>query len=392
MVSFSLIHIAETVKPFRNLKLMLISSATDIPLQFQDGRPVEHIILVCDVDGVIRNSTESDADPQIIASIQELIADQKADVAFISGTPVTQNPLLETWRRGNITLDKAVGRFLTRELEESKVAIYGSLGGQRMTCGGQVEITEEYSLDIMFELSKLLLYGFLGEVKNQGTQKQKSCAEDLESMLDELKLKNKQQSPSITPDEFSEIVFKIHSHLDSNFRLISYGAFVETQTSNPPWNTTWSSKWIKGQLNCPNLLISQVADEQKQVATGLAHRGNDGFNFLIVSKTNKSHTIKKYMQEKLLLYPDAMIVTIGDTQVDFPMHQHAHLAYHVGKEEVWKNHYLPQCLLVRDKFGRDSQHVTGTLYVLNTLKKNIGKPICDWNIPTPLCFLTSSSS
>jgi hypothetical protein len=350
-----------------------------IPSQFQDGRPIEHIILVCDVDGVIRNSTEADADLRVVASIGELINNHNVDVAFISGTPITQDPFLETWRRGNITLDKAVGSLFARELKEKKITIYGALGGQRMAQEGQVEIVDEYTFDITFELGKLILYAFLEEVENEGTQQQKKFAEDLRSSIDELKLKNKQQPSIATADEFREIVFKIRSQLDPNFRLISYGAFVESHTSNPPWNTIRSLKWLKSQLDCSHLLISQVTEEQKQVATGLAHRGVGGFNFLMISKTNKSLTIKKHIQEKQLVYPDALVVTIGDTQVDFPMHQHAHLAFHVGREDVWKNHYLSQCMLVLDKFGRDSQHVNGTLHVLNILKNGIGKSIFDWN-------------
>ena len=363
---------------------MLICKASNrnTLLQFQDGRPIENIILVCDVDGVIRNSTEADADPQIVTLIKDLVSTHHIDVAFLSGTPVTQNPFLEIWRRGGHTLDKAVGKFFSRELEESKVTIYGALGGQRMTQEGQVDIIDQYPPDITFELGKLLLYAFLEEVRNEGSPQQVKYAEDLKPIIDELELKNKQQASIVTANEFGEVISKIHSKLDSNFRLVSYGAFVESQTSNPPWNTARSLQWIKNQLDSPDLLISQFPEEQKQLAMGLAHRGNDGFNFLMISKTNKSLTIKKHLQEKLRLYPNALIVTIGDTQVDFPMHQHAHLSYHVGLEQVWKDHCLPHCMLVKDKFGQDSQHVNGTLYVLNSLKNNIGKPLTDWNIPS----------
>lgn len=348
--------------------------------QFQDGRLIERIILVCDVDGVIRNSTEADADPQIVALIKSLVATRCVDVAFISGTPVIRNPLLETWRRANHTLDKAVGHFFYQEIENSKVSIYGALGGQRMTAQGQVEITDQYPSEIMFELGKLLLYAFLEEVKHEGTAQQIRAAADLKPILDELKLDNKQQASTVTANEFSEVILKVHSLLDPNFRLVSNGAFVESHTSHPPWKTARSLKWIKNQLHCPELLISQFPEEQKQIATGLGHRENEAFNFFIISKTNKSLAIKKHLQEKLRLYPDALVVTIGDTQVDFPMHQHAHLSYHVGQEQVWKDHCLSHCLLVQDKYGRDSQHVSGTLYVLNSLKNNIGKPLADLKI------------
>lgn len=349
-------------------------------IQFQPERSIEEIILVCDVDGVVRNSTEADVDSQIVSLIKELVATQNIDVAFISGTPVAQNPFLELWRRGNHTLDKAIGKFFSEEIEKNKITIYGALGGQRMTPEGQVDIIDQYSSDITFELGKLLLYAFLEEVRNEGSLQQKKEAERLKLLIDELELKNKKQISTVTADEFSEIIVKIHSKLDSDFRLISYGAFVESHTSNPPWNTMRSLQWIKNQLNNPDLLISQLPEEQKQLATGLAHRGNEGFNFLMISKINKSLTIQKHLQEKLKQYPQALIVTIGDTQVDFPMHQHAHLSYHVGQKQVWKNHYLPHCKLVQDQFGRDSQHVNGTLQVLNSLKNNMGKPLAYWNI------------
>lgn len=359
-------------------------SGREFQQQFHHEGPVEHIILVCDVDGVIRNSTEADVDPQIVTLIKDLVDTQHVDVAFISGTPITQNPFLETWRRGNHTLDKAVAKFFSQELAEKKVTIYGALGGQRMTLEGQTDYIDQYPPEILFELGKLLLYAFLEEVRHEGNADQIKDAEDLMLIVDELKLTSKQPSSMETPTEFGDVVFKIQSRLDANFRLVTYGAFVEIQTSNPPWNANRSQDWIESQLDDPHLLISQYPAEQKQSAMGLAHRENDGFNFLLVSKINKSLSIKKYLQEKLQLHPNALIVTIGDTQVDFPMHQHAHLSYHVGKECVWKDHSLSHCMLIRDQFGQDSQHVSGTRYVLNSLKNHIGKPLVEWNIPLNL--------
>lgn len=351
---------------------------TFIPPQFQDGRPITHMILVCDVDGVVRKCTESSVDPRVIASIKELIADHKVDVAFISGSPITHDPFLETWRKGNITLDKAFDNLLTAELNTNRVAIYGALGGQQMTPKHQMETLEEYPLTVTFELGKLLLHAFLQEVEHDGTSQQQKISRALIPHLDSLKLENTQQSPRITAHEFGEIVLQIRSHLDPNFRLVNYGAFIETHTTNPPWNTARSVSWLKSQFDCPHLLISQLPEEQKQLAAGLSHRGKDGFNFLLVSKTNKSQAIQKHIRRKKESFPDALIVTIGDTQVDYPMHQHAHLAYHVGKEQVWRDHPLPHCKLVLDKFGRDCQHVDGTLQVLNLLKQGIGKPLLNW--------------
>lgn len=359
---------------------MLISTLSNrkIKTPLHDKGPIKRLILICDVDGVIRNSTEADVDPQIVKSIKDLIATQCVDVVFISGTPISQKPFLETWRRGNHTLDKAVGKFFSQELQENKITLYGALGGQRLTEEGHTDCIDQYPSEITFELGKLLLHAFLEQVLSEGDANQIKCAQDLRPKIDELKLRNKQQSSMVTANEFSDVVFKIHSKLDSNFKLLNHGSFVEIQTSNPPWNANRSAEWIMSQLHCPNLLISQYPAEQKQCAMGLGHRENEGFNFLMVSKINKSVAIKKYLQEKLRLHPNALIVTIGDTQVDFPMHQHAHLSFHVGKEQVWQEQALSHCMLIKDSFGQDSQHVNGTLYVLNYLKNNLGKSISEY--------------
>lgn len=359
---------------------MIISEFTEafISQQFEKDQTIEKIILVCDVDGVIRRNTDEWADMRVISLIKELIHHQNMDVAFISGTPIAQSPLLEIWRRGNIPLDQALGSFLANEIRENKVVIYGALGGQRMTSDFQIEVVNEYPLAILFELGKLLLYAFLEEAAHDGREEQKEIILDLKLHIDELELRNHQQLSSETAYEFEKIVLQIRKFFDPHFRLVSYGAFIESQSSNPPWNTFRSLNWIKSRLNDPDLLIAQLPPEEKQVSTGLAHRANLSFNFLAINKINKGLSIKRHIEEKLLHYPKALIITIGDTQIDFPMHQYAHLAYHVGQEQVWKDGDLPHCFLVLDKFGKDSQHVDGTLHVLNIIKNGIGKSIGDW--------------
>ncbi len=358
---------------------MLISnlSKTYIPFAFQDGRSIEQVILICDVDGVVRESTENGADPRIVSAIKELIARYQVDMTFISGTPIRQDPSVDIWRRTNATLDQAIGSFFVREIQEKTVTLYGALGGQRMNPQGQVEMLDGYSLEIAFEVGKLLLDAFLEEVKHDGTDKQKNLAEHLQFSLPHLMLKNQQQPAAITANEFKEVVFTIRSQFDPSFRLISTGACLETHSSNPPWKIAHALKHLKQKLQETNSLLSLLPIEQKQVAGGFAQREQESFNFLIVSKINKGVSIQKHLEEKMRVYPHALIVTIGDTQVDFPMHQHAHLSYHVGKEDVWANHPLPHFMLVRDQLGRDSQHVRGTLHVLHLIKEAMGKSIFD---------------
>ncbi|WP_154017942.1 hypothetical protein [Candidatus Protochlamydia phocaeensis] len=347
-----------------------------IPLAFRDGRPIERIILILDVDGVVRDSTEAVGDPRVLSAIKALLQTQTIDSAFISGTPVFNDPSLEPWRRGNTPLSQVFGSFLDQELKENRAAVYGLLGGQRMTEKGGGEILETYSLEQTFAVGRLLLQAFLKQVLQDGTDEQSSLAVSLQAEIKELELKNKRQSIAATPEEFCQIAETIRQRLDPDFRLISNGALIETHTSNPPWHAALASSWFRQACEQPSFL-PELHVEQKQISTGLAKRGDRGFNFLLICRTNKGLTIKKHIEDKLRRFPEALIVTIGDTLVDFPMHQHAHLAFHVGLEQVWQSHPLPQCVMVRDKMGKDSQHVEGTLQILQILQEGIGKPFPD---------------
>lgn len=211
-----------------------------------------------------------------------------------------------------------------------------------------------------------------------GSLEQKNIAKNLQIELDSLKFEDLSLSSNATAQEFHQIVGTIREHLDPNFRLVSNGALIETHTSNPPWSTLLSFKWLQEEMNRPQYLISNLAPWQKQMATGLAKKGDQGFNYLLICKTNKGLTTKKHIEEKIKRFPRALVVTIGDTQVDFPMHQNAHLAFHVGLEQVWRNNPLSQCIMVRNHNGKDSQHVEGTLKVLKLLTEAIGKSFYDF--------------
>ncbi len=134
---------------------------------------------------------------------------------------------------------------------------------------------------------------------------------------------------------------------------------------------------MQSELENPKCLTSSLAPCEKQIAAGFAKRGEHGLNYFLISKTNKGITTKKHIEEKIKQFSNALIVTIGDTQVDFPMHRNAHLAFHVGLEKVWRANPLPQCIMVRNQDGKDSQHVEGTLKVLKLLSEAIGKSFYD---------------
>lgn len=347
-----------------------------VPEKFRDGQIIEQVILISDVDGVVRDATDALADPRIIQQTKSLLQNDGVDVTFISGTPIENDLTVELWRRGNVPLNQVFGDSFTEELLAKRVTIYGVLGGHCMREDGSLQVVDEYSPEIIWELAKLLLHGFLKEVLNDGTPSQKEIAQQLKTTLDTL-IPRKSHSSNLTPDEFSEVIASIREHFDPNFKLVSNGSLIETQTSNPPWSSSLSSKWLKEELSNPRNLITALPPSQRQIATGVAKREVGNFNYLLISKTNKGLTTTKHIQEKLAFLPNALIITIGDTQVDFPMHENADLAFHVGLEHVWRNHPLPQCIMIRNERGEDRQHVEGTLRVLSLLEDAIGKSFYD---------------
>jgi hypothetical protein len=359
------------------LSVSLWSEEIAIPSQFQQGESIKELILILDVDGVVRSSTEGTADPRVIQKIKSLLENKNIHVTFISGTPIINDLTVEPWRRGNVALSHVFGSSFEKELAEEQVTIYGLLGGHRMKPNGDLEVLEEYPLQITFELGKLLLHAFLKEVLLNGNVEQQSLALKLQNDLSVLRLQDFNQSPRETAIEFSAIMNEIRQSLDPHMRLLNNGTLIETHTSNPPWNTAYSSKWLHNEMETSNSLISSIAPRERRMSTGLAKKGDQGFNFLLISKTNKGLTTKKHIEEKRQHLPHALVVTIGDTLVDYPMHNNAHLAFHVGLEQVWRNNPLPHCIMIRSPQGADSQHIEGTLQVLQLLEEGFGKSFYD---------------
>lgn len=359
------------------LSLNLNAQEIFIPKEFEEGQIIEQIILISDVDGVIREGVDATADSRVIQAIKSLLENPGIDVTFISGTAIESDLTLESWRRGNVPLSTVFESSFEQELLQERVAIYGVLGGHCMKANGTLEVVDEYSPEISYELGKLLISSFLEEVLHHGNDEQKMVATNLKIKLASLKSDDSSRSANVTAIEFYEIIKVIHKHLDPNFRLVTNGALVETHTSHPLWSSTLSSQWLKEEINQPQHMVFNLPQSQKQIATGCAKKADDGFNYLLISKTNKGLTTKEHIKEKIKKFPKALIVTIGDTQVDFPMHQNAHLAFHVGLKEVWLNNPLPQCVMVCNSEGKDSQHIEGTLHILKLLNEAIGKSFFD---------------
>lgn len=332
--------------------------STTVREHFLKSDRIERIILFCDIDGVVRESVEAAADPRILASVEELLEDPWIDVTFISGTPIQTDQTLEVWRRGNTALGTVFNPSFTEKWLEHRVAVYGVLGSQKLTRQGDVEIVEAYPSAVNFELCKLLLNAFLKEIQAEGHEEHILLAQRLEQELEDLQLIDHSQPVHTTPREFESIISVLRTHFDPALRLISSGSSVETQTSYPLWKTVLSCQWLQERL-----------PREYHLSTGCAKRADRDFNFLLITQTHKGLITKRLIDEKLKTSPRALVITIGDTQIDYPMHQNAHLAFHVGARTIWQQNPLPHCFLVCDSHGNDHQHVEGTLSVLEWLKK-----------------------
>ncbi len=341
-----------------------------IPEAFQDNSSIEKLIIISDVDGVVRDNVESIADPRVISAIKSLLENENVDVAFLSGTPVVNDLSLEEWRRGNVALNQVFGPSFDYE----NVAVYGLFGGHRLKGDGSLEILEEYPLEVSFQLGKILIGAFLKEVIEHGNESQRLHAQELLVKLDQVHLNNLDQSILATPEELGEVIVAIRNNIDPIFRVMSNSCAIEVQFSTIPWTTIASLAYVKEAMKHPQSLISQFSPQEQQVVSGIARRNGQDFRFILASTTNKGSTSRRHLANKLAQLPGALIVTIGDTQGDFPMHEHAHVAFHVGKEHVWRQNALPQCVMVRGSNGKESQHVEGTLKVLELLKEAVGKP------------------
>lgn len=341
-----------------------MTRSINIPLPFQKGQVIDQIILISDVDGVIREGVDNQADPRVVAKIKTLLENPGVDITFISGTAIENNPATqESWRQVNAPLGEIFGHVFAHELSQERVSIYGELGGHRMRPDGCIEILEHYTPEISTELGKLLIHAFLSEVSLSGTPQQKALAHNLQAQNQE---------------DIKHYVLQIREHIDPYFRIIQNRAIVESSTSNPPWDTKHSINWLKQEMQKPHYLVSSLQDHQKTIGVGVAKRGpENGFNFLLISKTDKGLAMRKHIEDKLKKYPRALIVTLGDTQVDFPMHQHAHLAFHVGRESVLRAHSLPNTILIPDSRGNDSSHIEGTLQVLQLLINGLNRSFFD---------------
>jgi hypothetical protein len=340
------------------------------------------MIVFFDVDGVVRNDVEGEADPRVVAAVKSLLEKhKKIHVVFLSGTPVSNDRNAEDWQRGNVPLQEVFRSSFKEEVDAGKVAIYGVMGGQQLMSDGSMSVVDQYRLQDSFELNRLLIRAFLKEVAETGSVSQVETAKSLQPALDAVTLSDFSQPTNVVAKEFRSIVLAIRDSLDPGFRLINNGGSIASKTSNSLWKTAYAKEWMQEELKKP--AFSHLPDAQKQIGAGLEKKGDIGVNFCVISKTSKGPTTKTLLKSISETLPNALVVTLGDTASDYPMHKEGDIAFHVGLEDVLRKNPLVNGIMVRNSLGADSQHVAGTLKVLRLLDKAMGKSFDDFRyIPT----------
>src|SRR5690242_2349525 len=254
------------------------------PKPFPEEQVIEQVLVILDVDGVVREGIGAVADERVIAEVKALLSNPQISAAFISGTPVNNDTTLEMWRRGNLPLSAVFGSAFEDELSLGRVAIYGVLGGQCMRCDGTHEVLDAYSPECAFELARHLLLAFLKEVG--GSPEHRELCVRLESELNAITLQDPAQGSFVSPIEFAPVVEAIREHFDPGFRLICNGALIETHTSNPPWETGICCSFLEDAIaQSPHL--QALAPHEKRMAAGYAKRAGEGLNYMLISKTHK---------------------------------------------------------------------------------------------------------
>jgi len=344
-----------------------------IPEDFQNGEIIEQLVVICDVDGVVRDSVESKVDQRIVTAVKSLVQRGNVHVTFLSGTPAWNDQTVALWRRGNMALDEAFGSSFRAEQAADQIDILGGFGGQKLHPDGTVEPLEKLSIESVFTIGKIMVCGLLQQIAQQGNHLQQQFAQELLTKAEKLQLQDLSQNPVVTPAEFEDIALEIRQKIDPRFRLLSNICVIEVQMS-PYWDLAQMTTWVKDSLQDIGLSTSE---EKRQLVSGRAKRSGEDFDFILFGTTNKGTTSAHIIAEKRKCFPRALVVTLGDTQGDFPMHANAHLGFHVGMHKVWEQNQLAQCVMVKSANGQDSQHVEGTLYVLEQLENALGKPFHD---------------
>ncbi len=349
-----------------------------LPRSFDIDQIIDHVLIISDVDGVIRSHPDDKRIPEnIVYTIKQLLRTNKVQMAFISGSPLTRTEDAGEWQLDVYPLEKLFLPEFENEIEEGKIVIYGAMGGQFLSSSNQVFYQKFYSPYQIEEGCKILLKSFLEEVSVQGSLSQKKQAFIILHSLKMLAPSNQannglaNQSPyqHHSLEVLKNIVLSIRANIDPNFRLINRGNEVEFHASDTAWNFERIQISVSRELQ-KNACFSNIVDQKKQCYYGS--------HWIKISHISKKDPATSFIESYRKTYPERspLILAFGDGSVDFPMFDVAHLAFFVGSSsQVSKQKNIGKLplVIVRDSEGKDSCHVDGTFRILSALESSMGR-------------------
>lgn len=297
--------------------------------------PIERIILLSDVDGVIRDSVEDRGlSLNMREAIEVLLNTQKVEIVFISGSPCVKASVLHPWQEDNTSLYEIFYAPLKKWIENGTVTLYGAQGGQCLCATGICNFDQEYLINAV---EKEHLYSCFIDAYCAGA----SC--------------------SLSKKEWVASAEEIYN-MDRGFRLIDRGCEIEMQVTQSGWDVEHAGEYLA--LHVPNATIS----------SGVASRGEQPFFFLKISRVSKEIGAQKYLYSKNIeINSGTLVVAFGDTQTDIGLYKVAAkfkgLSFHFGKEGIYEG--FP--FIVRSEEGCDRTHTEGAIRILKSLKNLITK-------------------
>lgn len=342
------------------------------------------VLLLLDVDGVVRSNVEGRADPGVISAAKRLMVHPAVhSVVFCSGSSVDNDTSIEEWRRGNLPLRRAFENcFSDAELRSNKVAIYGQVGVQRLRSATEVETLQSFTVHEQCVIGcTLLQFYLLARSKEDDQQREhiKRLYTEASAIFADLMLmgqgigqaNSSSSSPKCTSGIFERIAESIRSTIDPMFRLVSQEGVVEFHSSCV-YDIHTAPTSVQRKLAALELeRLSKL-----NVFSGVAHRGGEEFAYLVVMLSNKGLAATSILASAGAESDGKKVslVTIGDGGVDYPMHAKADASFHVGRTDVWEagvrdGHHTS--LVISGATGEGSQHVRGTQFILEELERHL---------------------
>ena len=346
-------------------------------------RVIQGIVLVSDVDGVIRNG--GSIDQKIVDRIKPLVEQGYMDVRYISGSAVLWPAFIENageeWRRDNPALGKAfVEAFGAEWLQrhERHVEVAGAMGGQRLKLEEGHPAVEfipghQYTEEQMFNGLKMLLQSFLMLAASVKPDKAREAMDLLARLAPvEHNAHDVMMTPegALTPDVFREVMLGIRENIDPRARLINRGSDLELAVTRGMFPLDKAVPELNKLLTEIGSSFAKVDVQQRLVAVGS--------NYLKISKHSKAAAAEEFIHDRETQHQGWVTFSLGDGAVDVPMFEATQLSFFVGDDnELGTTRLLENTTYVRSPQGDARTLADGTVNVLGKITDAVNKPFKD---------------